>query len=105
MKFYFPLFLKVDKGPVLTVARNCLFEVLWETDFACPQDSVMSSNSCVLQNKFVNFDLRPLTAAIGEYYRVPYEEKGGSRYVIYMNICKSLSFSCGSGGLCNIRLK
>ena len=65
----------------------------------------MSSNSCVLQNKFVNFDLRPLTAAPGDYYQVPYEEKDGTRYVIYMNICKRLSFSCGPKGLYNIHLK
>ena len=87
---------------MLTVATNCLFEVLWETDYACPQAAIMSNSSCVLQNKYVNFDLRKLTAERLSYYKVPYEEKEGgtvTRYMVYINVCKSLVYSCGTRGL------
>ena len=86
----------------MTAARDCRFEVLWETDFACPQASIMSTDKCVLQNEFVNFDLTKLTADTLENYQVHYDvmEQGKKTdYIIYMNVCKSLDFACGKSGL------
>ena len=62
----------------------------------------MSSDSCVLVNEYVNFDLTKLTAAKLENYKVEYNvlERGKkTQYIIYMNVCKSLGYSCGTGGL------
>ena len=91
-----------SKGPLLKAARDCAFEVLWETDFACPHSSIMSTNSCVLRNEFVNFDLTPLTAAKLSYYIVK-QDMGDSKgqpvhYLYHINVCKALDFDCG--GLC-----
>ncbi|KAL9969231.1 hypothetical protein ACROYT_G021424 [Oculina patagonica] len=86
------------KGPVLTAARDCAYEVLWETVFACPQSSVMSTNSCVLINEFVNFDLTKLTAAKLTNYKVYQdveENHKTTHYIYYINVCKPLGYPCG----------
>ena len=93
---------QADKGPVLTAARDCRFEVFWETEFACPEAKIMSTNNCTLVNKFVNFDLTKLSADSLENYKLGYDvtEKGKkTHYIIYMNVCKPLGFPCGGRGL------
>ncbi|XP_022790425.1 cation-independent mannose-6-phosphate receptor-like [Stylophora pistillata] len=86
------------RGPVLIGARYCAFEVLWETDYACPKHSVMETNSCVLSNEFVHFNLTKLTAAIRDDYRVYHNDttKAGdtTQYIYYINVCHPLSFTC-----------
>ena len=88
-----------SKGPLLKAARDCAFEVLWETDFACPHSSIMSTNSCVLRNEFVNFDLTPLTTAKLSYHIIKQDTvdaKGQPvHYLYYINVCKALDFDCG----------
>ena len=88
-----------SKGPLLKAARDCAFEVLWETDFACPQSSIMATNSCVLRNEFVNFDLTPLTTAKLSYHIIKQDTvdaKGQPvHYLYYINVCKALDFDCG----------
>ena len=87
-----------DKGPLLTAAHDCAFEVLWETDFACPQSNIMSSNSCVLKNEFVNFDLTPLTTSKLSYYVIKQDSISQGKtthYRYYINVCKVLDFPCG----------
>ena len=62
----------------------------------------MSTDKCVLQNEFVNFDLTKLTAAKLDDYQVPYnvmEHGKKTDYIIYINVCKSLGYSCGKSGL------
>ena len=92
-----------DKGPLLTAADDCAFEVLWETDFACPQSSIMSTNSCVLRNEFVNFDLTPLTNAKLSPYTINHDDVDSqgktTHYNYYINVCQALVYLCG--GLCN----
>ena len=87
----------------MTAAHDCAFEVLWETEFACPQSSIMSTNSCVLRNDFVNFDLTPLTADKLEPYRIehiPADPQNPTKYFkFYINVCQALVYPCG--GLCH----
>ena len=82
---------------------DCAFEVLWETDFACPQSSVMSTNSCVLRNEFVNFDLTPLTNARLTPYMIKHDDVDSqgktTHYHYYINVCQALVYLCG--GLCH----
>jgi len=87
----------------LTAAHECAFEVLWETEFACPQSSIMSTNSCVLRNDFVNFDLTPLIKPKLDPYIIEHDDVDaqGKRvhYRFYINVCQALVYACG--GLCH----
>ena len=76
--------------------------MLWETEFACPEAKIMSTNNCTLVNEFVNFDLTKLSADSLENYKLGYDvmENGKkTHYIIYMNVCKPLGFPCGGRGL------
>ena len=60
-----------------------------------------NSTSCVLDNRFVRFDLTKLTN--DNNYKIGYDamEHGGKKthYIIFMNVCKPLGFACGSRGM------
>jgi hypothetical protein len=74
----------------MTSVDNCMYEVFWETEFACPQEQLMSNNSCILSNQFVQFDLTPLQRPNGHNYKVNGSDiKGSKMYYYYINVCHS----------------
>ena len=56
----------------------------------------MATSGCVLSNEFVNFDLSKLTVEHGNYMvnNTVSEKNDKTRYVYYINVCKSTGLSC-----------
>ena len=81
----------------MTSTDNCTYEVLWETEYACPEAGLMSNDSSILSNGYVDFDLTPLTKPAGHNYRVQDMDK---KYIYYLNVCKSTNIpNCIPSGM------
>ncbi|EDO46654.1 predicted protein [Nematostella vectensis] len=85
------------RGPIMTSSVNCLYEVFWETQFACPQETLMSNNSCVLTNDLVQFDLTPLKQD-GVNYKVYHLGADKKNYTYFINVCGSTNIPCEPDG-------
>jgi len=78
----------------MTSTEGCSYEIFWVTEYACAETDIMSNNSCILSNEFVDFDLTPLQLN-GQNYRVQNE-----KYVYYINVCKSTGIpNCSPSGI------
>ena len=84
---------------MLQSSSLCHYEVLWETEHACPSNDQVSNN-CTIAAKDGAFDLRPLKREPGKYYKVPYTDpKSSSSYEYFLNVCGEMrDFPCGKGG-------
>lgn len=74
----------------------CRYEVLWETEHACPVND-QTSNECSIKTKDGMFDLNPLKRPAGRNYKVAYQDpKSKTNYEYYLNICGEMTnFPCG----------
>ena len=86
-------------GPVMTANNECQYEILWETEFACPVNTTLQNNTgCIIRNEFVNFDLSPLAAPALSNYMVNVTDRRGTTYLYYINVCKSTNIPCTPSG-------
>ncbi|XP_064627541.1 cation-independent mannose-6-phosphate receptor-like [Lineus longissimus] len=84
------------QNPKLTSFFNCQYQVLWETEYACPEET-LTSNTCKLtqEQHGVDIDLSPLTKGVGSAH--PYRTNfttGGKTYVYFINVCGELGIDC-----------
>ncbi|XP_074663133.1 cation-independent mannose-6-phosphate receptor-like, partial [Tubulanus polymorphus] len=85
------------RSPILTSDQNCLFEIEWETEFACPENTLVS-HSCKMSSDThgLDIDISPLKLDYGSYHTsVPVDSNPGSgNYTYYMNVCGELKMQC-----------
>ena len=69
--------------------------MLWVTEYAC-SEAVLTNNSCIIKNEFVQFDLRPLKApsVLNNYKVTGPGAKGGKVYDYFINVCGSTQIKC-----------
>lgn len=84
----------------------CHYEILWETEHACPIDDQVSNN-CTVATKDGLFDLSPLKRQPENYYKVRYQDPKSKRnYDYFLNICGGMkNFDCGKNSKLNWLLK
>eukprot|EP00794_Sanderia_malayensis_P000415 gene415-1051_t len=84
-------------GPLLQSVTGCHYEVLWETEHACPVDNQVST-SCNITTSDGIFDLRPLQRSPPHYYQIKHRnEKDKKDYTYFMNICDNMKdFPCNT---------
>ena len=92
----FHFHLKGGSGPVLQSSSGCHYEVIWETEHACPVANQVSS-TCNISTQDGVFDLRILKRE-AEYYKTMYQDpKSKTKYTYFMNVCGNMKdFPCGS---------